>query len=391
MNRAVIASSIIERGDTMADRYQQYGFGHDRPAIRNEATGFPAGDASASIVSGPIPGMLVINTGDPLSVLPRPAREKVEDLKRRREEFSLLYRADFENEQALRAEIFKHEARIAELQKPRGEGGFGLGSDDMRVTTEQEKLGRKRNDLARLLVTKEARGAESQRLGALLRNIEQMIAARPAGTVGRMIEIERPSFKGDLLDAIERRRARTRELRADEARARCAPRPSAVRKAAMVAQVEALAEQGRPDVASSIEHGEPITWPLTNHRFDVFNASPGAISFGQLVDIVAFMAWWDRQGMIERLSAELDAVSDDAAALSDQQRREQEAQILADLLVTEREECALIDLARKQGLPAEHRSDCDARAVLAIEWVPAPPSEPREGAGEAGLVRHIGS
>ncbi|MCK1669670.1 hypothetical protein [Bradyrhizobium sp. 153] len=334
---------------------------------------------------------MVINAGDPLEVLPAEAREKVADLQRRRADVTTLYRSAFEDEQMLRAEIFKHEARIAELMEPRGRGGFGLGSDDMRVTTEQAKLDQKRSDLARLLATKEARGTESQRLGTLLRNIEQMITARPAGTVGRMIEIERPSFKGDLIDAIERRRARARELRADEARARCAPRPSAVRKAAMVAQVEALAEQGRPDAASSIEHGEPIEWPLANWQFEVHNVAPGAVAFGRLIDPKALIAWLFKDQLIDRLSVEIDECADDEAALGDEERRERITQILADLLFVEREECALIEIAKQQGLPADYRDDCDARAILQIEWAAAPPPEPRADAGEAGIVRHIGS
>lgn len=37
------------------NRFQDFGFGGDRPPIRNEAASFPAGDASSSIVSGPLP------------------------------------------------------------------------------------------------------------------------------------------------------------------------------------------------------------------------------------------------------------------------------------------------------------------------------------------------
>ncbi|SDG35316.1 hypothetical protein SAMN05216338_10014 [Bradyrhizobium sp. Rc2d] len=374
----------------MADRYQHYGFGHDRPAISNEAMGFAAGDASASIVSGPIPGMLVINTGDPLDLLPPAARETVEDLRRRREEFTLLYRVDFENEQALRAEIFKHEARIAELQKPRGEGGFNLGSDAPQVVAEQEKMDQARGNLNRLLAVKEARSAEGKHLGELLRNIEQAIAVRPAGTVAKMVDGEIPAFKGDVLNAVENRRRRLRELESDLNRVRCAPHPSAVRKAAMIAQVEALAEQGRPDAASSIECGEPIRWPLERFQCDIFNVAPGAIGFGQLTNVVAFMCWWDREGMIKRLSGEIDECADDASALDAKSRAEKESEVLADILAASREECLLIALAQSQGLPVAYRPDCDLRAILQFEWVAAPSPEPREGAGEAGVIRHFG-
>ncbi|RZN00644.1 hypothetical protein CWO91_33835 [Bradyrhizobium genosp. SA-3] len=56
----------------------------------------------------------------------------------------------------------------------------------------------------------------------------------------------------------------------------------------------------------------------------------------------------------------------------------------------EQSKCVLIALARSQGLPADFRPDTNPLAVLSIAWEPAPPPEPREGAGEAGVIRHIG-
>lgn len=261
------------------NQFQNFGFGGDRPSIRNEATGgFPAGDAS-SVVAPLAPGMMVtINPDNRLDVLPPRAFEKVAEMKRRREEASTLYRASFGDEQLVRAEIYGHEARIRQLQAPRGAGSYDLPDADVRVASERKRLDQKRGDLGRLLTAKEARGAESQRLGALLRRIDEAVATRPAGTVGKMVEVAPPGYKGDLLDAIEHRRTRTRELRADVDRARHAPHPSAVRKAAMVAQVEALAERGRPDAAKSIEQGEPIGWPLERFQCDIFNAAAPGLS-----------------------------------------------------------------------------------------------------------------
>lgn len=96
------------------------------------------------------------------------------------------------------------------------------------------------------------------------------------------------------------------------------------------------------------------------------------------------MAWWDKPGLIARLSAELNAIADDDDALGDKERHERITELLADLLFVEREECALIEIAKQQGLPAEYRVDCNPLAVLQIEWVPAPPSAPDPDAGKAG-------
>ncbi len=373
------------------NRFQDFGFGGDRLPIRNEAASFPAGDASNSIVSGPLPGMMVINAGDPLDVLPLPAREKVAVLQRRRAELVTLYRSYFEEEQALRIELFKHEARIKELQRPRGEGGYNLDSDALQVVAEQKKIDHKRADLDRVLAVKEARSLEGKRVGDLLRNIEVAIAARPAGTVGKMDEIAPPTIKSDLATAIENRRRRLRELASDLDHTRCAPWPCSIAKQKMRAEIEALAEAGRPDATGSIEHNTAIDWPVTNYRFDVYNAAPGAVAFGQLIDPKALIAWLFKEQLIDRLSAEIDECADEAASLDHKSRAEKEAEVLSDILAIEREEVLLIEIARSQLLPADFRPDCSVLALLSIAWVAAPPPEPREGAGEAGIVRHIGS
>lgn len=377
------------------NQFQNFGFGSDLPPIRNEAASFPAGDASSSIVAPPLPGMMVINAGDPLKVLPAKAREKVADLQRRREEITLLSRADFENEQTLRGEVFRHEARITELRRPRGEGGFGLGNDDLRVKTEQAKADQKRNDLARLLAVKEARSSEGRRLGELLRAIEQAIASRPAGTIGRMVETEPPTLKkGEtILDGVESRRRRGRELLADLARVRAAPVPSSIVRQRMRQQVADLAARGRPDASRAVEIAEEIEWPRSPERMDIISSAPDVYSYatGNLNDATALVAWLFRDQLVAALDREIDEIADDSAALTADERQKQETVILSDLLASEHEECMLIDLARSQGLPADFRPECDARAVLAIEWVAAPPPEPREGAGEAGVIRHFGS
>ncbi|WP_316399270.1 hypothetical protein [Bradyrhizobium sp. 33ap4] len=137
-----------------------------------------------------------------------------------------------------------------------------------------------------------------------------------------MVETEVPSFKGDLTTAIEARRRRLRELQSDLQRTRCAPWPSPDRKQAMIAQVEALAEAGRPDVNGSVAYAEDVRWPLATHRVDVHNSAPGAVGFVQMPD-------------------------------------------------------TLIELAKSQGLPAEYRDTTDPLAMLSIKWVAAPLPAPR--------------
>ncbi|MGY4254585.1 hypothetical protein ACVI1L_001653 [Bradyrhizobium sp. USDA 4516] len=360
------------------NQHQIFGF-------RNEARApSPAGNAGSALGV-----MMTIGSGDALDVLPPAARERVEQMKLRAEECSALYRENFASEQAVRADIFGIEARIAELQRPRGAGGADLDDTDIRVVTEQRRLDQKRADLGRLLDAQATRTVESQRLGELLRSIETAISDRPRGTVAQMVEVGMPPFKGNILDAIEGRRRRLRELQADLQRTRCSPWPSSLARQKMRADIEALAETGRPNASAAIEHNSSIGWPTAQHRVDVHN-SPGAVGFAQMPDTLALFAWLHRDALIAALDREIDECADDDEALTAEQRREREIEIERDMLATAREEVALINLAKKQGVPADHRVDCSPLAILQIEWVTAPPPATREGVGEAGLARTIG-
>ncbi|WP_456822667.1 hypothetical protein [Bradyrhizobium sp. USDA 4502] len=325
-----------------------------------------------------------------MDILPNEAREKVEQMRLRREELSALYVSSFEGEQAVRIEIFKVKARIAELQKPRAVGGGGLDAEDIRVQTEQKRLDRASADLDRLLAARAPRDAESTLLGRLLQNIEAAIAKRPSGTIGAMVEIEVPSFKGNILDAIEGRRRRLRELEADLQRTRCAPHPSSIVKAAMRREIEALATQGAPDMSGAVENAAPISFPTQTNQVQIFNAAPGTIGFTEpQPNTIALLAWLFEAEIVQKLDTLIDECADDDEALMAEQRRERETEIERDMLATAREEIALIDHAQKQGLSVDHRLDVSVLALLGIEWAPASPPAPREDDGQADVVRHV--
>lgn len=363
-----------------------------RNSSANDA-GFPMGSSDASVVTGPLPGMMVINAGDPIeSTLPLECVERFRVLQQRRDEAHVLLRSAIETREEVRLDIFRIEGQIKHWQAPRGQGGPGLTDDAPQIVAEKQKMRRKQADQARLNTAYEARAAIWQNLSALTRNIEQFVTARPDGSVARVVARDAPELKKgeDLLGAIEARRRRLRELESDLHGVRCAPWPSGVAKQKMRAEIEALAEAG-PDVTGIVEHNGPIGWPLTNYRFDVYNVpAPGVVAFGQLVDPKALIAWLFKDQLIDRLSAEIDECADDNAALDAKARAEKEAEALSDILACEHAEAALIEQAQAQGLPVAYRVDCDPRAVLGFEWTAAPPPVPREDAGEAGVIRHFG-
>jgi hypothetical protein len=363
-----------------------------RNSFRNEA-GFPAGNAAsidASVVAGPLQAMMAMRTGDPMDVLPNEAREKYREFEQKRDEAGILVRAIVEDEQQLRIDVQRHKNRIKELQTPRGAGGFGLGDGAPQVVQERRMLDEKLDEQRRLIARRDDRGIIFQRAAQLISNIEQGVAGRPAVCIGQMVKVDTPFFKGNIIDAIEGRRRRGRELKADLHRVRSAPWPSSIAKKKMRERIEQLAETGAPRADAAIETDQPVTFPTRTYQVQVLNADPSAVGFVELPDALGLFAWLYRDALIAALDREIDGCADDPNALTAEQRRKAEAEIHADLLAIEREECALVEVAQSQGLSADYRIDCNPRAILGIEWIAAPPPAAPEDAGQAGVVRHVG-
>jgi hypothetical protein len=55
-------------------------------------------------------------------------------------------------------------------------------------------------------------------------------------------------------------------------------------------------------------------------------------------DVLALLCWLHRDTLIARLESEIDIEADDANALTDEQRAIREAELLRDMLATERAE-----------------------------------------------------
>ena len=166
-------------------------------------------------------------------------------------------------------------------------------------------------------------------------------------------------------------------LKANLHSVRSAPRPAAHAKAMLRAEIERLAEMGKPDVFGMIEHGEPINWPKLHLRVDVegnvlTEGLPTVRGYGslELAEAVGLVAWLNRDALIAKLDALLDEAADDQNALSDADRAKQIKILSGQLLDTERAECDLIAIAKGE---VEYRSDTDPRALLGLaNDMPAP-------------------
>jgi len=97
-----------------------------------------------------------------------------------------------------------------------------------------------------------------------------------------------------------------------------------------------------------------------------------ALAFFEAIDILGLLCWLFKDELLAKISASLDEVADDEAALSQQQREQMEAQIMADALMIERAECSLVWHAEAQHETIDFRSDTTPMALLGVQLVNQP-------------------
>jgi hypothetical protein len=329
-----------------------------------------ATDAPGDEPAAPAARPIQFNAGRPRQRLPEAAAEFVFALEGERSELGTALHALFEQQQELRVQRRDVSMRRELLVGRRGQGGYGLPDDDQRVVDEDLRLARLDRELE-LLAKRHAAKSHALKVAAgLLGGIDSWLA----DTVGRTIvphsgPVPQLRKSETFAQAIEARRRRVRELQSDLQKFEAAPRPSAVAKELIRKEVDRHAEIGKPQVESVVDNGEPILWPITG----VSRASHGVLKMpfthtDNPFDGLAVLCWLHRDAIIEKLQADVDAVADDAIALTDADRARLIADAKADMLANERDEEVLVRQALAENLNVERRPDCDPRAVLQVEF-----------------------
>lgn len=341
---------------------------------------------------------------DPVELLPPSRRPLLLSLRQRSEDAQSLVRPLYEQLDELRPEKHLLSARLGELRRARGQGGPGLDDDDVQVRDAQRKLDAVDAEMARLNELVQARQTRSRNIAASVANCEDLLReGRPGGT--EIVE----AAETDVASVLKKRespmavldglRLRLRELAADAHRVESAPFPAAHAKARARATIEQLAARGTVDVGPLVEADLDIVWPTSTTRSQlvaVVGRSGDQVAgsaLGEQVDAHALAAWLFRDAMIEKVEAEIDLVSDDAAALSREDRQMKLAEIAQNRLSIERQEAALVWRLQGDGLPVEHRPDANPLAVMgiALQVVTAEPerSEPWGQAAAAGRIVEV--
>lgn len=209
----------------------------------------------------------------------------------------------------------------------------------------------------------------------LLTDVESYIAAARNLTMAPALKLKFPS--SDRLAAeVEKIREDIAELRAERHAITSAAYPSIEAKARVRAEIEMLAERGKPRVTQLIDHGPMagVGWPdlvakASIHGMATWIPGDEARTSQDLPGAhLALTAWLHKDALLAALEVEIDAVAEDSAALSTETRAAKLAEVNARILDAERIECALIGTA---GGSVDFRSDTDPRAALGVVG-PAP-------------------
>jgi hypothetical protein len=303
---------------------------------------------------------------DVIEALPPAAADKLRALRQRSTDAHALIPM-FADLQEANTERIKAEQRLKRLVDHPHDDGFGLKEDDPRVVAAQRQLDKLTGDAKRLNERNEARSqAWRTASGALAACEDWLRHGKPLGTVLEAVENEPVKLLKNeaLIDGVERLRREGRGVKATIHTIQSSCFPKSHSKAQIRAQIEQFAQRGEVSVSDVIEHDGKIIWPMMRVQSQVFNAQPGAVAFHEAIDVAGLLAFLLKPTLISILDAFVDAESDDAAALTHEQRQQREAEAQADLLAVERAEAALVWQAQAQNLPCEHRSDCSPLAIL---------------------------
>jgi len=311
---------------------------------------------------------------DPIELLPPSAADKLRALRQRASDAHAVV-PEFET--IREASMTKIEAANAlkRLSDHPQDGGFNLPPTDARVIVAQKHLDKMTDDFERLQELQKGRSGQWQAASGALSNTETGLrSGLPGGTTLQSWDGEPPSLNKNegLLDAISRLQRRGRDLKATlhQIRSSCLPKSYCIQRAREMA--EALVMRGTPDVSMLIEHDGDIIWPTIRVQSEVIGTAQRALAFHDAIDVVGLFAWLHRDALIAALDREIASEADDKAALTPEARQKAEAEVMADLLAVERDECALVWQAQAQGLPVEHRADISPLALLGVVLVTVP-------------------
>jgi hypothetical protein len=325
---------------------------------------------------------------DVCDLLPPSAADKVIKLRQHADDLHVQI-PEFETRLEVSQKKTAHDSRIAQLMRPKTQGGFALDADAPQVVAEQRLADKAKAEVQRIDELIEIRTAKWRGGIRILQTVDEFFIA---GGVPSNCVVEEVAPKlaknGNLIETIERERHRIRELRADAHRVASCPYPSSHTKRKMREAIEALAMRGTPSVSRLVELNGEIDFADLQHRIPVITDKDAGIATLIETDALGLIAWLFKPALIAALDNEIADESDDKIALSEQQRAEQVAQIERDIVERERIESELIWTAWQQGTAVEHRTDAQRARAARLE---ADHRATRRSVGDIAGACHLGA
>jgi len=290
--------------------------------------------------------------------LPPPAREKLDALRRDHAYARMQASGPRERLEELRDKMSRVEVSLDNLRR----GNFP--NDHALVLAERESVATLRAEINVVNGDRSAINQTAGELGTLIARVEAYVKGLSASVLIHAHSPVEPKLgMGEPVSAAIGRIRESIVAVGDEIQATIdAPITSAAAKKLARTWVDHLAARGAPNVATTIHHGE-------RPRF--VDAPRGANG----IDVEATLAWLHKAALGAALEREIDAQADDASALTDEARAARLQKHKARLLLLERDEEALIELAWSQGVMIARRTDADPRAVLGLGDDMPPPAD----------------
>jgi hypothetical protein len=286
---------------------------------------------------------------------------------------------DTELEADLRSRRHHAQARIKALESDQGMRAL-FDDNHPTMVAARESLARIEQDLDFRVQKRIEHAAQANHLGRLVSNLASYLATVPLDVDLLPWTFDSdPLKKGESPDAaLKDSRAVIADLQAELAGVKAAEIPRAQKKEIWHAQLESMARRAAPNVAALVKNGGQVRFATTDVSLGLAAIVPTAEAAivvgsanGTVADALGLIAYLFPNELQAAIDAQIDSLSNDETALSDQQRQLKHQELATALLEAERHEEAIVCLIEQSGLYVQRRDDVDPRVVLEISG-PAP-------------------
>lgn len=318
-----------------------------------------------------------------LAILPAPSRAKLESLLIERDAARAAYRAASDAEMQARQEFGLAEGAARQrLAMPAGVNIDVHPAAALARPTKAQERERSETE-ARLMAPVDAakrrldlaldareRAAERQSSFAYLEGVAAWLNRAAAFGIGRLKHHAPAAPKSrDPVAEVQKLRAELAALDEAWTAAENAPAPASELKSRFIAELDAIAAKGAPQVNHTARAGSPVNLAAALRMKHEPVSLPGADAphFALAGDAGAsFFAWLHRDLIAERITSMIDAAAPATGALTDDERDARFTEISARRLEIERQEEALLCAMEAEGRRVERRRDADPRAILEV-------------------------